>query len=101
MSGIAIDQQIGRIEQPRPGVAVRRAGIDRAGEGQRLTLGLDKAAIAALHTAARQDGAVERGRHVGPHTDSAAVAIHGRRGVDDGRRIDRHIAGIGIDVRCA
>ena len=72
------DRYIGRVEQPRAGLAIRCTGVDPdAFHVQPVGGGFDQAAVAALRTAARGDAAIGARRVVGPQHDCTAAAIGG------------------------
>ena len=79
-----VDGDVGRVEQQRPGHALRRAGIDLAVVHQRLLArDLDEAAVAAALAAAGADAALVTGQAVGPDRDGAAVTLVDRVGAQD------------------
>ena len=89
------DRHVGWVEKPGAGIAVLRAGVDpEARHVEEMTGGLDQAAVAALRTAARGNGAVRARRVVRPHHDRAAAAIGDRVSIDRGARA--HIGSGGI-----
>ncbi len=89
------DGQIGRVQQQRAGLALRRGQIDRAVESERqLARHLGKTAVATLSPTLGADMALVAREIVGPDDDLATVAVFGRIGAN--HRIFRHISGPGI-----
>ncbi|EEF26255.1 conserved hypothetical protein, partial [Ricinus communis] len=91
----AVNQDVRRIQQPHPGLAPCRLGVDHAAvHVEIVTRRFDLAAVAAVAAAARTDGAIKTCGAVRPYRHLAAVTAAHRISVD--HRAGRHRGGAGM-----